>query len=89
MYKLNYKMFFHKVEILTEISQKSMFTFCVFLNKKLEITFFFFLPNVTLCIWRRKWQPTPVFLPRESHGRRSLVGYSPRGCQSGSEHLYA
>ena len=25
----------------------------------------------------RKWQPTPVFLPGESHGRRSLVGYSP------------
>ena len=23
--------------------------------------------------WRRKWQPTPVFLPGESHGRRSLV----------------
>ena len=29
--------------------------------------------------WRRKWQPTPVFLPGESHGWRSLVGYSPRG----------
>ena len=28
---------------------------------------------------RRKWQPPPVFLPGESHGRRSLVGYSPRG----------
>ena len=28
--------------------------------------------------WRRKWQPTPVFLPGESHGQRSLVGYSPR-----------
>ena len=28
---------------------------------------------------RRKWQPTPVFLPGESHGRRSLVGYSPWG----------
>ena len=27
----------------------------------------------------RKWQPTPVFLPGESHGRRSLVGYSPWG----------
>ena len=27
--------------------------------------------------WRRKWQPTPVFLPGESHGQRSLVGYSP------------
>ena len=30
-------------------------------------------------IWRRKWQPTPVFLPGNSHGQRSLVGYSPRG----------
>ena len=27
--------------------------------------------------WRRAWQPTPVFLPAESHGQRSLVGYSP------------
>ena len=29
--------------------------------------------------WRREWQPTPVFLPREFHGQRSLVGYSPWG----------
>ena len=29
--------------------------------------------------WRRKGQPTPVLLPGESHGRRSLVGYSPGG----------
>ena len=29
--------------------------------------------------WRVKWQPTPVFLPGESHGWRSLVGYSPWG----------
>ena len=28
--------------------------------------------------WRRKWQPTPVSLPGEFHGQRSLVGYSPR-----------
>ena len=28
---------------------------------------------------RRKWQPTPVFLPGKSHGQRSLVGYSPWG----------
>ena len=28
-------------------------------------------------LWRRKWQPTPVFLPRESRGQRSVVGYSP------------
>ena len=29
--------------------------------------------------WRREWQSTPVFLPGESHGQRSLVGYSPWG----------
>ena len=27
--------------------------------------------------WRRAWQPTPIFLPGESHGQRSLAGYSP------------
>jgi len=27
--------------------------------------------------WRRKWQPTPVFLLGKSHGQRSLAGYSP------------
>ena len=31
--------------------------------------------------WRRKWQPTPGFLLGKSHGRRSLVGYSLRGCK--------
>ena len=31
--------------------------------------------------WRRKWQPTPVFLPGESHGRKGLVGYSLWGCK--------
>ena len=32
--------------------------------------------------WRRKWQPTPVFLSGKSHGQRSLAGYdSLRGCQ--------
>ena len=29
--------------------------------------------------WRRAWQPAPVFLPGESHGQRSLAGYSPEG----------
>ena len=32
--------------------------------------------------WRRKWQPTPVFLPGESHEQRSLAGYCPWGCKS-------
>ena len=29
--------------------------------------------------WRRKWQPTPVFLPGEPHGQRGLVDCSPQG----------
>ena len=35
--------------------------------------------KLLLIIRRRKWQPTPVFLPGKSHGQRSLVGYSPWG----------
>ena len=38
-----------------------------------------FHPWVGKTPWRRAWQPTPVFLPGESHGQRSLVGYSPWG----------
>ena len=40
--------------------------------------------HMALCLGnrgRRKWQPTPVFLPGKSHGRRSLVDYSPWGCK--------
>ena len=36
-------------------------------------------PWVCKIPWRRKWQPTPVFLPGKSHGQRSLMGYSPWG----------
>ena len=36
-----------------------------------------FDPWVRKIPWRRKQQPTPVFLPGESHGQRSLVGYGP------------
>ena len=38
-----------------------------------------FNPWVGKIPWRRKWQPTPVFLPGESHGQRSLTGYNPWG----------
>ena len=38
-----------------------------------------FNPWVGKIPWWRKWQPTPVFLPRESHGQKSLAGYSPWG----------
>ena len=38
-----------------------------------------------LLIWKRKWQPTPVFLPGESHGWRNLVGCSPWGRRVGHD----
>ena len=38
-----------------------------------------FDPQVGKISWRREWQPTPVFLPGEFHGQRSLLGYSPQG----------
>ena len=38
-----------------------------------------FDPWVGKIPWRRQWQPTLVLLPGKSHGRRSLVDYSPRG----------
>ena len=31
--------------------------------------------------WRKEWQPTPVFLPEEFHGQKSLVSYSPWDCK--------
>ena len=41
-----------------------------------------FSPWAGKILWRRKWQPTPVFLSGKFHGQRSLVGYSPWGSQS-------
>ena len=41
-----------------------------------------FNPWIGKIPWRRKWQPTPLFLPGKSHGQRSLAGYSPWGCKS-------
>ena len=38
-------------------------------------------PWVRKIPWRRAWQFTPVFLPGESYGQRSLAGYSPQGCK--------
>ena len=40
-----------------------------------------FNPWVGMIPWSREWLPTPVFLHREFHGQRSLVGYSPWDCK--------
>ena len=49
-----------------------------------------FDPSVGKILWRRRWQPTPVFLPGKSHGQRSLVGYCPWGHKETdmTEHIY-
>ena len=40
------------------------------------------IPGLGKIAWRRKWQPTTVFLPGESYGQGSLAGYRPWGCKS-------
>ena len=62
-----------------EISNLGWITFFIsywllFANVYLE-----FYISIYMC--RRKWQPTPVFLPEKSHGQGNLVGYSPWGCK--------
>ena len=49
--------------------------------KKLQYRGPGFDPWVGNIPWMRKWLPTPVLLPGDSHGQRSLVGYSPWSCQ--------
>ena len=39
------------------------------------------IPGLGRFPWRRAWHPTLVFLPRESSGERSLVGYNPCSCK--------
>ena len=46
-----------------------------------------FNPWIRKIPWRRKWQPTPLFLPGKSHGQRNLAGYSPWGCKE-SDTIY-
>ena len=46
------------------------------------------MPWVRKIPWSRKWQPIPVFLPRKSHGQRSLAAYMPQGCKESDETEY-
>ena len=53
-----------------------------------------FDPWVGKIPWSGKWQPTPIFLPRKSHGQRSLAGYGPHGCKKldtteATQHIWA
>jgi len=48
-------------------------------SKALQCRRLGFNPWVRKTLWSGKWLPTPVFLPGEFHGQRSLAGYSPWG----------
>ena len=50
-----------------------------FINTEYKLWRCEFDPGVQTIPQRSKWQPTPVFLPGESHRQRSLVGYRPDG----------
>ena len=52
---------------------KTSFTLCLWIEAT-SLSLFTFMH------WRRKWQPTPGFLPGESQGQRSLVGFRLWGC---------
>ena len=60
--------------------------FCVLINTRLGSlrvghNWATSLSLFTFMHWRRQWHPTPVLLPGKSHGRRSLVGCNPWGCE--------
>ena len=84
-------LFYLYIFLFVKISSTHYISFCILFFKLIYVSsksisiirkvFSFvcwFHDYIVLC-WRRKWQPTPVFLPRESHGQWYLVGYSPWG----------
>ena len=72
---------------ITFCNQRSFFFFFFFKEnscfgkKQFEAKYKDDLKEISVKQWRRQWHPTPVLLPRKSHGRRSLVGCSPWGCK--------
>ena len=56
-----------------------MITFIIMMCCHRSLPFLIYL--CLIFFWRRKLQPTPVFMPGKSHGPRSLVGYNPWGCK--------
>ena len=49
-----------------------------------------FYPWVRKTPWRRQWQPTSIFLPGKSPGKRNVMGYNPQGCKESdtTEHAH-
>ena len=73
MEKYSQEGFFHKLPYVEPGSTKRIHLLIQEMQERL------FDPWVRKIPGKRKWQPTPVFLPEKSHGQRNLVGYSPWG----------
>ena len=79
--KLESPFILYKVQILLDPSLK----ICLFADTLMRVHYHDyvfcdeFVGSNIFISWRKKWQPTPLFLPGEPHGQRSLVGYSPWG----------
>ena len=52
---------------------------CIYICTHVHIYAHISIYPLCIYVWRRQWHHTPVLLPGKSHGRRSLVGYSPWG----------
>ena len=59
--------------------KRSVFTSLPKKGNAKEYSNYLIIALISQISWSRKWQPTPVFLPREFHGQRSLVGCCPQG----------
>ena len=70
---------FHAPVLLLYSPTWSPFFLTIFAAPKFYLSKALVLRLTTTCFWKRRWQPTPVFLPGEFHGQKSLMGYSPWG----------
>ena len=64
------------IKLIIEFSSQTWLPISVRVSQRSRMNTMYILRKIP---WRRTWQPTPVFLPGESHGQRSLVGYNPWG----------
>ena len=64
------------IKLIIEFSSQTWLPISVRVSQRSRMNTMYILRKI---LWRRAWQPTPVFLPGESHGQRSLVGYNPWG----------
>ena len=76
--RIAYTISYYNVE---ENRSTSWIRMCKERSKQLEVFDEFVGNSFTFMHWRRKWQPTPVFLPGESQGQGSLVGCSLWDCR--------